>query len=284
MVWVVFALFVSVGAGSTVWGDNSSDIENIAISVDGVEPTAENIRDGSYALHRDLILVTKGELSAPTSDFINWILSADGQSVVADSGFVSMEPEERVVSATSGTVTVVGSTTIMPLMLKLVEVYEETTHVIVKVMGGGSGKGINDVRYDLADIGMLSRDLNTDDPSLKITKIASDAVVLIVDKSSGITNLSMNEVARIFNGEIKNWSEIEGGNDLRISPIVRETISGTRNTLDTAISLELDIPLKNVLMNLNCYPSTNSSGAMLFNVGSCNGAIGYVNMYAAKNL
>ena len=284
MVWVVFALFVSVGAGSTVWGDNSSDIENIAISVDGVEPTAENIRNESYALHRDLILVTKGELSAPAADFINWILSADGQSVVADSGFVSMVPEDRIVSASYGTVTVVGSTTVLPLMVKLVETYEKSTNVTVNVMGGGSGKGINDVKYGSADIGMLSRDLNTDDPSLTITKIAGDGVVLLVDKSAGITNLTMNEIARIFTGEIKNWAEIEGGNDLRISPVVRETISGTRNTLDTAISVELDIPLKDVLMNLNCYPSTNSSGAMLSNIGSCNGAIGYVNMYAAKNL
>jgi ABC-type phosphate transport system substrate-binding protein len=283
MVWVVFALVMSVGAGSTVWGENLSDVENVIISVDGVEPTVENISSGSYALDRDLILVNKGELSAPASDFLNWILSEDGQSVVADSGFVPIEAEERVISATSGTVNVAGSTTVLPLMVKLVEVYEKSTNITVNVMGGGSGKGINDVKCDNADLGMLSRDLNSDDPSLNVTKIAGDGVVILVDKSSGITNLSIEQIARIFNGEITNWADV-GGNDLRISPIVRETISGTRSTLDNAISEELGISLKNVIMNLNCYPSTNSTGAMLSNIGSSIGAIGYINMYAANNL
>lgn len=287
MVWVVFALVMSVGAGSTVWGDSSSDIENVIVSVDGVEPTAENISNGAYPLHRDLILVTKGELPAPAEDFINWILSKDGQSVVAESGFIQIPARdivERNESTTSGTVTVVGSTTVMPLMVKLVEVYEKSTDVVVKVMGGGSGKGVEDVKEGLADIGMLSRDLKSGEDSLDIIKIAVDAVVIIVDKASGITNLNMDDIARIYYREVTNWSEIEGGNNLKINPIIRESASGTRNTLDSLILEELDCSHGDLSTEYRYHSSTSSSGAMLFNMGATNGGIGYINMYIAKNL
>ncbi len=287
MVWVVFALVMSVGAGSTVWGDNSSDIENVIVSVDGVEPTAENISNGEYPLHRDLILVTKGNLTAPAEDFINWILSIEGQSVVAESGFIQIPVEdivERNEYATSGTVTIVGSTTVLPLMVKLVEVYEKDTNVVVKVMGGGSEKGIKDVREGIADIGMLSKDFNSDDPSFNIIKIAGDAVVIIVDRASGIKNLSMEDIAKIYYRELTNWSEIEGGNSLKINPIIRESGSGTRNTLDSAVLDELGCTYGDLGSEYRYHSSTNSSGAMLFNMGATNGGIGYVNMYIAMNL
>lgn len=283
MVWVVFALVVSLGAGSTVWGDNLSDIENIIISVDGVEPTAENISSGEYALHRDLILVTGGNASAPTSDFINWILSEEGQSIVADSGFVPVKTVERAVTASVGTINVVGSSTVMPLMVEFAEAYEKTNNITVNVMGGGSGKGLIDVETGNADIGMLSNDLKSDDLSLNYTSIAMDGVIIIVDKASGITDLSTVNISKIYKGEITNWAEV-GGNDLKISPIVRETMSGTRGTLDSVVSEEFGISALELTNHYKGYSVMNSTGAMLFHAKGTNGCIGYVNLYGAQNL
>lgn len=293
MVWVVFALMLSLGAGSTIWGDNSSDIENVIVSVNGVEPTAENISDGSYDLCRDLALViNENNLKPAAADFINWILSKEGQEIVGESGFVSIDPVERVVSATSGTVTITGSTTVLPLMTKLVEIYEKSNNVTVNVMGGGSGKGVNDVKNGNADIGMLSKDLKTDDTSLNVIPIAIDGVVIIVDKSANITDLSTDQIAKIFAGVYTNWNQIYKndtgtyGNDMAINPIVRDIMSGTRNTLDAMVMDLLD----ECFDNLTCkyisggYPVMGSTGSMISYAGNTNGAIGYINMYGAKNL
>lgn len=286
MVWVVFALVISVGAGSTIWGDNSSDIENVIISVNGVEPTVENIYDGNYDLYRDLALVTNvNNSNSAAADFINWILSKEGQDIVADSGFVDIEPVERIVSATSGTVTITGSTTVLPLMTKLVEVYEKSTNVVVNVMGGGSGKGVNDVKNGNADIGMLSKDLKTDEPSLNVIKIACDGVVIIVDKSAGVTNLTTEDLAKIFAGVYNNWAQVDG-NDMPINPIIRDSLSGTRNTFDDMV-MEI---LEDCFEKLTCkyisggYPVMGSTGSMISYAKNTNGSIGYINMYGAKNL
>ncbi len=284
---LIIALVLSLGAGSTVFGAGSDESELVVVSIDGIDPTAEYIADGSYALQRDLILVTKDEPKGLTLDFINWILSAEGQAIVEESGFASLPGAEEYVASSkspSGTLTVSGSSTVQPLMTEFVKAYQNTYDVKINIVGGGSGKGINDVMNDIADIGMISRDLKGNEMDLKATTIAKDGVVIVVDKAAGITNLKMEEVAGIYSGKYTNWSEV-GGNDVRIVQVVREAASGTRSTLDNAVSEILDISALNLgAKHMISYSLSNSTGAMLSNLKSNNGAIGYVNMNGLSSL
>lgn len=284
---IIIALVLSVGAGSTVFGAGSDESELVAICIDDVDPTAENIADGSYALQRDLILVTKDKPEGLASDFINWILSAEGQAIVEESGFVSLPDAEEYVTPSktpSGILTVSGSSTVQPLMIEFAKVYQNKYDVKINIIGGGSGKGINDVKNGVADIGMISRDLKGDEMHLNSTSIAKDGVIMLVDKATGITHLSMEQVAGIYSGKYTNWNEV-GGNDVRIVQMVREAASGTRSTLDDALSEILGIStLELGAKHMVGYSLANSTGAMLSSLKSNNGAIGYVNMNGLNSL
>lgn len=281
---LVIGAGISVGAGYSAWGLDTGSEENIAIKVNGVEPTVDTIRDGTYVIYRDIILVTKDKPSGLVEDFIDWILSAEGQAIVDEEGFVSITPQEYTASSLSGTIRVAGSTTVQPMMVKFVEAYQAKNRgVTIEVTGGGSGAGATGVINGTADIGMLSRDLKSSESALNKIEIAKDGVILAVDKASGITDLTVEEIAKIYNGEFTNWSQV-GGNDLKIAPIIREDGSGTRETFDTKMSAALGIDVDNFAFNMQRYSTTNSTGAMLVLCKSNGGSIGYVNLGSISDL
>lgn len=290
--FLIIGAGIGIGAGYFVWGsdgNNGSEMENIALSVDGVVPSAETVQDGTYTIYRDLILATNGAPTGLAQDFIEWILSAEGQAIVSEEGFVELtEGEYTAMSpAPSGTLNVAGSTTVQPMMVKFVEAYEaKYPGVEINVTGGGSGAGATAAINGTADIGMLSRDLKSSSPSesaLTATTIAKDGVIIVVDKAAGVTDLTTNQIAKIFNGEYTNWNQV-GGNDLNIAPIIREDGSGTRETFDTKMVESLGITVSEFGQNMMGYSATNSTGAMLALCKSIGGSIGYVNLGSLSEL
>ncbi|NCA73986.1 MAG: extracellular solute-binding protein [Gammaproteobacteria bacterium] len=278
---------IGVGASYFAWGSDGngdSGIECIAIKVDGVVLSSENVLNDTYEIQRNLILATDGAPTGLALDFMNWILSAEGQAIVADEGFVALTAQDYTTTSQSGELNVAGSTTIQPVMVKFVEAYEaKHPGVTINVTGGGSGAGATSVMNGTADIGMLSRDLKSSESALTATTIAKDGVVLAVDAAAGVTDLTIDQIAEIFNGDITNWSEV-GGKDLEIAPIIREDGSGTRETFDAKMAASLGISVADFGENMMGYSATNSTGAMLGLCKSIGGSIGYVNLGSMSDL
>ncbi|KQM10477.1 hypothetical protein AOA81_02960 [Methanomassiliicoccales archaeon RumEn M2] len=172
------------------------------------------------------------------------------------------------------TLSVAGSTTVFPLMGLYQESYEKYTNVTLEVTGNGSGAGANAVINGTADIGMLSRDLKQAeiDAGLKSTIIAKDGVAVIVGSGAGVTDLTLEQIAKIFSGDITNWSDV-GGTAGTIAVTVRDAESGTRDCFDTV--------MKAAYSSYAIPDSANEvggSGAMVATVNGNATAIGYVSL------
>jgi len=166
-----------------------------------------------------------------------------------------------------------GSTTVQPMMVEMQEQFQDYTNMSLSITGGGSSAGVTGVSNGSSNIGMLSRDLKAEETGFDVTIIAKDAVVIIVDKNSGVSNLTIEQVAKIYSGEYTNWNQV-GGANLSIKPIIREEGSGTRDCLDTVLGT---VPGFNT-NKYSTYSTQASTGAMLSNVTMIDGAIGYVNL------
>ena len=180
---------------------------------------------------------------------------------------------------TNESITITGSTTVQPLMAEFQEEFENYSDLVLNITGGGSGAGVTAAQNGTADIGMLSRDLKSSETGLTPTTIAKDGVVMLVDKNSGVKELSIEQLAKIYSGEYTNWNQV-GGSDLSINPIIREDGSGTRECLDTILKT---VPGFNT-DNYNKYSTQASTGAMLIQVQSVKGAIGYANLGSVSSI
>ena len=178
-----------------------------AVKIDGVEPTAENVANGTYKISRPFNVATGEDLSEAASDFMSYIMSADGQQVVEDEGYIKAAPDaaEYVNTGVKGSVTVAGSSSVTPVMEKLKEAYEEVNpRVKVEIQESDSTTGMQNVMEGVCDIGMASRELKDSEISagLTATVIARDGIVVIVNNDSGITDLTTDQVRQIYLGEL----------------------------------------------------------------------------------
>lgn len=171
------------------------------------------------------------------------------------------------------TLVITGSTTVNPIMMLVAEEYDGAT---LQISASGSGQGASDCINGTNDIGMLSRDLTQAelDAGLIAETIAYDAVAVIVDEDAGVSNLTLEQIAKIYAGEITNWNQVDG-NDLEIRPIVREDGSGTRDCFNEALATVYDVDYDTIMAG---YNSINSNGTMANTVSSTTGAIGYVGL------
>lgn len=177
------------------------------------------------------------------------------------------------------TITITGSTTVQPLMTELQEEFQQYSNITMNIAGGGSGAGATAAMNGTADIGMLSRDLKSSETGLVATVIALDGVIILTDKNAGITDMTLEQLAKIFSGEITNWKQV-GGADMAINPIIREDGSGTRDCLDTILGT---VPGFNT-DNYSKYSTQASTGAMIAQVQSVKGSIGYANLGAISGI
>ncbi|GMG98011.1 substrate-binding domain-containing protein [Tepidimicrobium xylanilyticum] len=185
-----------------------------AVKVDGIEATAENILNGSYKVARPFNLAYKGDLTPLTQDFLNFILSAEGQKIVANEGYVQVDtqaPNYEANSLQSGIIVVAGSTSVTPLMEKFVEAYQKLNpDVSIEIQSTGSSAGMQSAMQGTANIGMASRELKESElKELKNVVVALDGIAIIVNNNNPTDNLSIDQIKSIYMGEITNWNEIE---------------------------------------------------------------------------
>lgn len=185
-----------------------------AIKVDGVEATVENIKSGSYAVSRPFEICYKEEnLTDLGKDFISYIMSAEGQAIVNEEGYIAVDDaaESYTGSGMSGTLSLNGSTSVSPLMEKLAEAYRAINpDVTIDIQQTGSGAGITATIDGTCEIGMSSRALKDEELSEGVTEeqIAMDGIAVIVNNDNGIEDLTSEQIRQIFVGEITNWADL----------------------------------------------------------------------------
>ena len=182
-----------------------------AVKIDGAEATTENVANGSYAVSRPFNIVTKDTVSDVAQDFINYIMSADGQAVVAEEGYISVAEGETFTSTgASGTIKIDGSSSVSPVMEKLVEAYKKVNpNAEIEQQTTDSTTGITSAIDGTCDIGMASRDLKDEETGVTATKIALDGIAVIVNNDNPIDDISSDMVNQIFTGEVTTWDEVK---------------------------------------------------------------------------
>ena len=188
----------------------SLDDTTKAIDVDGVEPSVDTIKDGSYKISRPFNIATKGDVSEVTQDFINFIMSADGQAVVEENGYISVSDEAFESSKAEGKIVVAGSSSVTPVMEKLKEAYLKVNDKAeIEIQESDSTTGMTAAMEGTCDIGMASRDLKDSESELKATVIAMDGIAVIVNQNNSIEDIEAEQVKDIFTGDITTWDELE---------------------------------------------------------------------------
>ena len=184
-----------------------------ALKIDGVEPTVENIKSDSYKVYRPFNIATKGEVSEAAQDFIDYILSAEGQQIVSDEGYITVDDAAPAFAGgqASGSVTVAGSSSVSPVMEKLAEAYMKLNgNVKIEIQTSDSTTGMTSAIDGVCDIGMASRELkDTETAELTATVIAQDGIAVVVNNNNPIDNLTKDQVKSIYVGETTSWSEVE---------------------------------------------------------------------------
>lgn len=182
-----------------------------AVSVEGIEATAANVENGSYKIARPFNIATKGEVSAEAQDFINYILSDDGAAVISGKGYIPVSGGAYTGTNPSGKIVIGGSTSVAPVMEKLVEAYKAVNpDVTIEIQTSDSSSGMKLAAEGTLDIGMASRGLKDSElETLTPTTIAMDGIALIVNKENTVTNLTVDQIKGIYTGEITEWSAVK---------------------------------------------------------------------------
>ena len=144
---------------------------------------------------------------------MHYILSKDGQQIITDNGYISVgEGKEFTSNNASGKLVIAGSSSVTPVMEKLVEAYSKVNaNVEIEVQESDSSTGMQSTIDGLCDIGMASRELKDSETEagLVATEIAKDGIAVIVNNESGITDLTSDQVKQIYTGEILTWDEVK---------------------------------------------------------------------------
>ena len=183
-----------------------------ALAVDGVAPTPENVRNGSYPLRRAFQIVLRSEMSPAAQDFVAFILSSHGQAVVDASGYVGGgNGGDFSGGLVSGEITVSGSSSVFPVIEKLAEAYmSRNDRVNIELQTSDSTTGIRDAADGLCDVGMSSRDLTDNErDGLRIVTIAWDGIAVIVHPENGVEGLSCRQICDIYTGAVTEWAHMQ---------------------------------------------------------------------------
>lgn len=183
-----------------------------AVRIDGVEPSVETIKDGSYKISRPFNIATKGDLSEVAQDFENFILSTEGQAVVEENGYIPLDGTETFAGTTpSGKVVVAGSSSVSPVMEKLKEAYLEVNpNAEIEIQTSDSTTGMSAAADGICDIGMASRELKDSEveAGLQAKVIAMDGIAVIVNNDSPVDELTSEQVMNIYTGTYYFWNEV----------------------------------------------------------------------------
>ena len=183
------------------------------VTIDGVEPTADNVKNGTYKISRPFNIATKGTVSEAAQDFINYIMSEQGQAVVEATGYISEGNIGAFASrGVTGKIVVAGSSSVTPVMEKLAEGYNKLNPgLTIEIQESDSTTGMTAVAEGTCDIGMASRELKDSEKSsgLTSTAIALDGIAIIINNKNAMTAMTSSQVQSIYTGEVSNWSAVE---------------------------------------------------------------------------
>ena len=184
-----------------------------AVKIDGAEATVDDINDGTYKIFRPFNIATKGDVSDAAQDFINYIMSKDGQAVVEENKYIAVgEPEDYTSNGAEGKVVVAGSSSVSPVMQKLKEAYEKVNDKVeIEIQTSDSTTGMQNTIDGICDIGMASRELKDSETEagLTATVIANDGIAVVVNNDNPIDELTSDQVKSVFTGETTTWADLE---------------------------------------------------------------------------
>ncbi len=185
-----------------------------ALEIDGAAATVENIQSGTYKIARPFNIATKSEVSEAAQDFINYILSAEGQAVISENGYIGSDSATAFAGGNaSGKVVVAGSSSVSPVMEKLKEAYAAVNaNVSIEIQTSDSTTGMTSAIEGICDIGMASRALKDSELEAGLigTVICQDGIAVISNLKNPINGLTAEQVKQIYVGEVLSWDELEG--------------------------------------------------------------------------
>lgn len=184
-----------------------------ALKVDGAEASAENVKNGTYKVSRPFNIVTGDSLSDVAQDFVDYILSSDGQAIVGED-YIPVDDAAEAYAGTSpeGSVVVAGSSSVSPVMEKLKEGYEAVNpNASIEIQTSDSTTGVESTISSICDIGMASRELKDTETSEGVTgtQIAIDGIAIIVNNENSMTDITSDQVKQIYTGEVTNWEDLQ---------------------------------------------------------------------------
>ena len=184
-----------------------------AVKIDGAEATAENVANDTYKVSRPFNIVTGEKVSEAAQDFVNYIMSEEGQQIIEDNGYIKADAEAKPYEAADveGKVVVAGSSSISPVMEKLKEAYEAVNkNVTVEVQQSDSTTGVTSAAEGICDIGMASRELKDEETEMNLTAtvIAKDGIAVVVNNENEVEDLTSDQVKAIFTGETTEWEDL----------------------------------------------------------------------------
>ena len=190
-------------------GSLSSSVK--AVKIDGVSATVDNINNGSYKIARPFNVAVRNNLSNAAQDFLNYILSSDGQNIIAANKYIKVPAANSYkASGISGKIVVAGSSSVSPVMEKLIEAYKALNpSVQIELQTSDSTTGVINASDGTCDIGMASRALKDSEKEKGVREvtIAIDGIAVIINNDNPVESLKKSDVEGIFTGKINSWSE-----------------------------------------------------------------------------
>lgn len=184
-----------------------------AVKVGGVAASAETVKDGSYTLARPFNIVTNGEATDPVAvDFIAYCLSKDGQALATEEGYVGSEGEDYASTQPEGKITVGGSTSVSPLMEKLIEAYKTVNpNAELELLTSDSTTGVSGALDGSYTIGMASRELKDSETEsgAVATVLALDGIAVVVNPANTVEDLTVDQIKGVYTGELTVWSDLQ---------------------------------------------------------------------------
>lgn len=182
-----------------------------ALKIDGAQASVANINNGSYKVSRPFNIAVKDNLSEVAQDFLGYVFSAEGQKIIEKNKYIPVPSKDYKSSQPAGKVVVSGSSSVSPLMEKLIEAYGSVNpNAKIELQTSDSSTGVSNAIAGTCDIGMASRDLKDSEKAkgVKEITIAIDGIAVIVNKANTLENLTKENVEAIFTGKITKWNEV----------------------------------------------------------------------------
>lgn len=184
-----------------------------AVKIDGVEPTVDNVKNETYKIARPFNIAYKEDaLSDAAKDFINYIMSSEGQQIITDNGYISIDGAQPYSgNNTGGKIVIAGSSSVSPVMEKLAEAYKKiNADADIEIQTNDSTTGMTSAADGVCDIGMASRELKDNELESGLTPlvIGMDGIAVIVNNDNPASDISSDEIKSIYIGEIGNWESI----------------------------------------------------------------------------